>query len=337
MVCSTFHMPVCYTSGNTNIGMKTIFSILFFFVISLINSFAQAYQKVFLSEHDSCRYYYQVSPKSEPEGLLILLPGARGDAEWPLMTTKIPYLAAESGIVTIMISYEMWLGWLHDDVLELLNESVEDVLQKEKIPRNKCIIGGFSSGGNMALSYAEFAHQDISSTVIVPKGVFALDPPCDLTELYYILHQEIRGYYCLGKKIQVTEETESMHHQMSKYLGTPGENYENFMRYSPFLLSERFNDGGMAIFLIDMPVRIYSGYSGEYFKHKAEGCSLYFPGNPFLISFLRSKGNDEASYIDQYDDDYNPDGGEKFRGRHAWKGFDSVECVDWIVKTLGED
>lgn len=317
--------------------MKTIFSILFFFAIALINSFSQNYQKVFLSENDSSRYYYQVSPEAKPEGLLILLPGARGDAEWPLVTTMTPYIAAESGIVTIMISYEKWLGWLHDDVLKLLNESVEDVLQKEKIPRNKCVIGGFSSGGNMALSYAEFAHQDINSTVIIPKGVFALDPPCDLSELYYILDQEVRGCYCLGKKNNVTEETESMHRQMFKYLGISSENYDNFLKHSPFLLSDKYNNGGMAIYLIDIPVRIYSGYSKDYFKNKVESCSLYFPSNTFLISFLRLKGNEKATYKDQYDDDYNPDGGEKFRGRHAWKGFDSKECVNWIVKTLNED
>jgi len=56
-----------------------------------------------------------------------------------------------------------------------------------------------------------------------------------------------------------------------------------------------------------------------------------------LISFLKQKGNENATFKSQYDKDYNPDGGEKFRGRHAWKGFDSEECVNWITKIINDE
>jgi hypothetical protein len=35
-----------------------------------------------------------------------------------------------------------------------------------------------------------------------------------------------------------------------------------------------------------------------------------------------SKRIADETFINKYDDDYNPDGGEAFRGRHAWLGFD---------------
>lgn len=125
-------------------------------IIGIISSIcwtnAQEYEKVYLDPSDSTKFYYQVTPDSQAKGLLVLLPGTRGSAEWPLKTTRIPYIAADSGLVTIMIDYEIWLYWLRGDVLELLNTSINDVLERHKIASDKCVIGGFSSGGTMALN-----------------------------------------------------------------------------------------------------------------------------------------------------------------------------------------
>ena len=173
-------------------------------IIGIISSIcwtnAQEYEKVYLDPSDSTKFYYQVTPDSQAKGLLVLLPGTRGSAEWPLKTTRIPYIAADSGLVTIMIDYEIWLYWLRGDVLELLNTSINDVLERHKIASDKCVIGGFSSGGTMALNYTALAVKDRTKTAILPKGVFGLDPPVDLTELYHVDQLEIKGIVCNGKK-----------------------------------------------------------------------------------------------------------------------------------------
>jgi hypothetical protein len=314
--------------------MRTGITLLFGLILSITSTWGQDYTKVYFDSNDSTRFFYQVAPAEDANGLLILLPGSRGNAEWPLKVSSIPAIAAESGLVTILISYEKWLAWLHDDVLEFLNASVQYVLTQYDIPPDKCVIGGFSGGGNMAISYAELAYEDHSKTAVVPCGVFALDPPIDLVELYGIFHREIEGYYCLGEKAEVTEETLSIHEKMTNYLGTPWDNPDNYLKYSPFLLSDKYGKGGRAIFLKDFPVRVYSGYRYDYFDTKVNNCSLYAPGAPFFISFLRFKGNMNATFKNQYDDDYHPDGGEKYRGRHAWLGFDSGECVDWMLDIL---
>jgi poly(3-hydroxybutyrate) depolymerase len=103
--------------------MKSSFLSIWGLMILSFFSEAQHYEKVYLDQSDSTRFYFKVTPDLQAEGLLVLLPGSRGDAEWPLKTTKIPYLAADSGLVTIMINYEIWVGWLCDDILDLLNKS----------------------------------------------------------------------------------------------------------------------------------------------------------------------------------------------------------------------
>jgi len=167
------------------------------------------------------QFYFKVTPASQAKGLLILLPGIRGNSEWPLRTTKIPYIATDSGQVTMMINYEIWLGWLRDDVLHLLNETIEDVLVTYKIRTENCVIGGFSSGGLMALSYTELAYSDRTKTAIVSKGVFGLDPTIDLIKLYNVLHFELQDSVYNVKKVNVSDETKYMHEKMTAYLGNP--------------------------------------------------------------------------------------------------------------------
>ena len=186
--------------------MKNIVLISLGILFCITQLFSQDYDKVYLDSSDSTKYYYKVKPDVEAKGLLILLPGCRGNSEWPLKTTKIPYIAADRGLVTIMIDYEIWLSWLRDDVLGLLNTSINHVIYEHEIPQDKCVIGGFSSGGNMALSFAESALEDSNTTAVVPRGVFALDPPLDLAELYSCDNQILKGYYCLEKKKELQKK-----------------------------------------------------------------------------------------------------------------------------------
>ena len=124
-----------------------------------------------------------------------------------------------------------------------------------------------------------------------------------------------------------------MYEKMNRYLGNPADDYRKYVEYSPFIFNERYGTGGSAIYLKDLAVRIYSGISTEYLLRKSE-CGFYLDSSPFLISFLKHNGNQHATFKGQYDLDYYPDGGEEFRGRHAWLGFDSEECVNWVLSVL---
>jgi hypothetical protein len=195
------------------------------------------------------------------------------------------------------------------------------------------VIGGFSGGGAIALNYTELAYKDSLQTTVIPKGVFSLDAPVDLTELFNVNTLEVEGFICKGEKIKVTDETRIMLEKMTKYLGTPESNIDNYYDNSVFIFNDRYNTGGNAIYLKDVPVRIYSGIGANYMQSKTE-CGFYLDTSPFLVSFLKHHGNELATFKSQYDKDYYPDGGEQFRGRHAWLGFDSKECVGWILQIL---
>ena len=230
-------------------------------------------------------------------------------------------------------SMTYWTNWQRDDILDLLNESILDVISIHNIPRDECVIGGFSSGGAIALNYTELAYKEPFRTAVIPKAVFSLDAPVDLTELFHVNELEVDCFICNGKKIEVSNETRIMLEKMMKYLGTPKVNLDNYFEYSAFIFNDRYNTGGNAIHMKNVPVRIYSGIGPNYLQNKAE-CGFYLDSSPFLVSFLKHQGNEFATFKSQYDKDYHPDGGEQFRGKHAWLGFDSTECVNWIVQIL---
>ena len=302
-------------------------------IISIGFGFGQEYETVYFNKSDSTNYYFKVVPEKPAIGLLVLLPGARGNSDWALKASKIPYIAADSGLVTILLQHEIWLGFLRDDIVDYLNRSINETIRKHTIPKNKCVIGGFSSGGTMDLSYTELAFKDTTKTTIIPQGVFGLDAPIDLIELYNINYLEVQGYTCDGDSVTASNESRFMLEKMSRHLGTPIDNYKNYLEHSPFIFSDRYNAGGQAILLKNVPIRIYAGYPLNYLQKKAN-CGFYFDSAPYLISFLKLKGNQDATFKSIYDEDYKPDGGEQWRGRHEWYGFDSKECVDWIIKTI---
>ena len=55
--------------------------------------------------------------------------------------------------------------------------------------------------------YTELAYIDSSKTAIIPKGVFGLDSPIDLTEIYNSFHSTILGFDCNGKRDKISEQT----------------------------------------------------------------------------------------------------------------------------------
>jgi len=297
--------------------------------------YAQNYEKVYFTRNDTVNYYFKIVPKTTIKGLVVILPGIRGNSDWALKASKIPYIAADSGLVTILLQHEIWLGWLREDIVKFLNQAISEVIVKYNIPKNKCVIGGFSSGGTMALSYTELANYDSAQTIIKPKGVFGLDAPVDLIEIYNNFHAEAQGMECNGKRIEISEQTRNIDSKMTKYLGTPLDNYNNYIDHSPFIFGERYKNGGRAIYLKNVSLRLYSGIEYNSLQNKCD-CGFYLDTSPFLISFLRSKGNKDATFKSQYDKDYNPDGGEYWRGKHEWWGFDSKECVEWILKTINK-
>jgi len=267
------------------------------------------------------------------------LAGSNGDAETVFNVTQLPSLASDSGLVVISlhsIPYKAGVLWLNDATYNYIELAINKAFNEYKIPRSKCIMGGFSGGGIIALSYCELAYEGNKKTDVKPVGVFTLSSPIDIEDLYLAFKRDIDSTFCNRK---ISRESIYQEERMRKEIGTPSTKYENYVKYSPYLMTHP--NGGRAIFLKDISVRCLDGINGKDVANGVEECesiddSNFRPMTKFL-AFLRKKGNQRAYFIDQYAPEYIPDGGEKLRCKHNWASIDSKECVNWIMSLINKN
>ena len=114
------------------------------------------------------------------------------------------------------------------------------------------ILGGLSAGGAIAIGYAE--HVLASDSTKMLQGIFAIDPPLDLSRMYKSAENKLQ-YKCQSKLIRKEGDF------IKKYLlrtlnGSPAEQPDRYLIYSAFSANNK--DGGNAKLLKSIPVRLYS-------------------------------------------------------------------------------
>ena len=73
----------------------------------------------------------------------------------------------------------------------------------------------------------------LQKTAVKPIGVFTLSSPIDLEDLSLAFKKDIDSAFCNRK---TTREAIYMDNKMRKEIGTPSTNYENYVKYSPYLI-----------------------------------------------------------------------------------------------------
>lgn len=154
-------------------------------LLTISSTLAQNFEKVVFNDKDADDYYIQLKPPTDKViGVLLLLPGYGEKAESIFPSSKLFNTAYANNIWTIaMAGGEK----LHADekVLDKLNRGLADLLRRNPtIPKDKFIIGGFSAGGTISLRYAEYSIENSAKTPVVLKGVFAVDSPIDLVDIW---------------------------------------------------------------------------------------------------------------------------------------------------------
>ncbi len=264
---------------------------------------------------------------AKPKGLVALFPSFYEKMEMVLNAGDLPQKLAEKGFAVIVMPINMPV-YLTESALQVANTVLEDALSKTGIPETKVVIGGFSLGGNHALRFAEISWDDATRVVLRPKGVFAIDPPCDLENLYIRSEREmIKGISDAGKS-----EARYLIDQMNKVLGgSPSKTKPRYLAESPYLVSEK--DGGQARNLKKMPVLLFTEPDAAWYienrrrdlrEINATDCSS-------LINYLQMSGNDDARLNVSLDKGKRPDGS---RHPHSWTIAEPKIVIDWLNKVF---
>lgn len=174
--------------------MRNTFLFLFLILIPF-KIFAQKPEKIHLSNPED--YYLKIVPKNRPEAILFLLHGGGEKPEDVLKKIQLPELALKNNFIVIVPYFSEDTSKMIEEVRGI-DEIAGLLIAKYNISKNKIILGGFSGGGMLAVTFAERAVRD-QNTAFIPRAIFAVDPPLDLEHVYERSEREVlRNFSELG-------------------------------------------------------------------------------------------------------------------------------------------
>jgi pimeloyl-ACP methyl ester carboxylesterase len=294
----------------------------------LVTIFGQDVERVYRTQDSTQNFYLVLEPKTQPKGLLVILPGFGGPPREVLEETDLPAKARKEGYVVI-IPY-LAIATFYSDSLSQgrLSTLIPEVIKKYKIPKDKFIIGGHSAGGNGALLYSESAYGPNDMTLIRPNGVFAVDSPLDLKRFWnsIIFQKKLNS-----PNINSAEGDYFLKYFQDKYGGTPETAPAMYEKYSSYYRDSK--EGGNAKFLKTVPVRLYCDPDIQWLMDNKSASYEHLNAADLsaLIVQLKVLGNGKAELITNIGKGYLPDGR---RHPHAFSQLDSNEFLLWMKKIL---
>jgi len=308
-------------------------------LLSCLNSNGQKPEKVLVSQSDTSGlyktsepdsntlFYLKMVPGGKPAGVLVILPGSGEMVEDVLKQINLHNLAVRNNLLVIFPSIN------HGTVKQVaehrfLDTIFKQVIRQYELPLNKFIIGGFSAGGMLALTYTETAHQYKDSTVIIPLAVFGVDPPLDYAHLWNHCKKDI-GRNFSDPAIQ--EAKSIMQSYRQELGGSPEEFPGNYAKYSIFSYS--MNDGGNARYLIHTPVLLFTepDILWQMKNRHRDFYDLNCADISAMINLLQTEGNRDAELVVTNNKGRRLNG---MRHPHSWSIMDSSCCMAWILKQL---
>lgn len=306
---------------------KYQFILILAFIIFPILTFAQQFEKVVFDKNDSSNYYLAIKPKSGViKGVLVLFPGFGADAESIFPETKLQNVAYANDILTIGFNNGRKIG-VDDTVSNKINLVLKHVTDQFHVDTSKFVIGGFSSGGTIALRFTEFTREKPEKFYVKPKAVFAIDSPVDIFSMMEDDEREIsKNFSDIG-----VNEAKYITSLMNNYYGKFRENKDVYNYLSPFYKDNKGQ--GNEKYLTKVPTRVYHDVDIEW-QLKNRRRSIYDMNclnSSEMINRLLLMGNAEAEFINSKNPGVRSDG---TRHPHSWSIVDEVDCIQWIKEKL---
>ena len=299
---------------------------------------AQVTQKVIVATQDpynlyweagkdsSLLFYNKLVPKNKPVAALIILAGGGETLDEVMKQINLHALAVEKDMLVVLPSIN-WGTVKKEEEIKFLNTIFEQLVSEYKIPKDKFLLGGFSGGGMLALTYAEQANSG-TGTFLKRRAIFGVDPPVDYAHLWNHCERDVERNF---SEPAVSEGKSIMAEYRKEFGGSPEEVPENYIKYS--IYSHNQKDGGNAKYLLTTPIRLYTepGIAWQLQNRHRDLYDLNCTDISAMINLLQSRGNKKAEMIVTHDK------GRRLNGQihpHSWSIMDSKDCLDWILKQL---
>jgi len=268
-------------------------------------------------------------PSGKTKGLLVIFPGLGlgQSAASILADSDIIQESLKENIACLAMNINNQLFCSYP-LYEAVLESIQTLQEKHQIPKGKIAVGGFSAGGNLALTYA--ANSVKNQMQGIPSAVFAIDPPLDL-ERFYNINTKIATESRFESN---RKEAEFVLRFLNAFLGDQKEKRAAYLENSPFI--ETAPDSCNARYLGFIPIKLFSEPDLNWYL--TERGRTYDQLNAYSISqfhkHLHRIGNKKVDYKPSKNKGIRKDG---TRHPHSWSLMDSKETVKWIKKCFRKD
>lgn len=301
--------------------MKNLLKILSFLTIlfSTTLSFAQEDRD---SKNPIETDSYNLYKADTPKAVLLLFGGFPEDAAGIENEFPITDLANDNNIAVAYLNFNRKI-WLEEEEKAQLALSLQELFTRNNLSTDKIFIGGMSSGGTIALLIGNFLAKN-SEYNLQPQGIFIVDSPIDISELYRIAVINIERNF----SEMAVEESKWILQTFNEKFGNPNENIEPYEPYSVFTYEtkniENLKD------LENTKLRFYTEPDKIWWKENMG--ADYEQMNAFhikrLSSFLTSN-NYNVEYIPTQNKGFRANGE---RHPHSWSIVDKEELLLWILE-----
>jgi len=299
-----------------NMLKYTFFACLAIVITVLFYSCTPSAQKIRTIQKE--KYELKIAPHQK--AVLIVFPCYPCDIEHTKHEAKFLENIEKEGITTLLLNINQKL-WLSKTEKQEYSTFINNILDSNKVEKKNIFLGGFSSGGNVAVILAnEFLKN---KDAIQPKGVFAVDSPLDIEQLYKNAQKGII------EKASEDSYNESVFliNLIEQSFGKPSESLLKFRELSPFLLSESSTSN--MEYLKNIKVRFYTEPALEWQKKNRN--RSYEELNAYMLEkaydLLRKLGSNSVEFIKTENKGIRANGTVH---PHSWSIVDKSSLLFWL-------
>ncbi len=288
----------------------------------------QQIEKVWFDKNDPVYgYYVVIKPASgRVQGAVVLFDGFNGNADGFLTETKIHNVAYANDLLTVCVPTGQRL-YADTSIIHLVNTILTGIVKEYGLKKDKFAIGGMSSGGTIAIRYAELCRENPSEFPINPQAVFDVDSPVDLAGLYDSSKKDLQsnsGGWWLGEDQMIIDK-------LNKELGDKTIDMGSYNKVSPFYAEAK--EPGNEKFLKDVAFRTYHDVDVNWHiqnrRHSIFNTNMLLASE--LVNRLALMGNGQAEFVSSKIEGRRSNG---VRHPHSWNIVDEIDLVQWIKDKL---
>jgi hypothetical protein len=305
---------------------------LFLLSLAVISIFpfsvnSQNTEKIIFNSNDSANDYYLAIPplSGNIRGVQVLLASFMSP-ESVLSESKLQNVAYGNDLLTIVASMGQGLS-ADTSTVSRINIILKNVVDHYSPDTSRFALGALGYTGNIVLRYTEMCYENPKLFPIMPKAVFAINCPVDLTGLVHWCEAEIKKNYFPGN----VGDAKYILDALAKTYGSYTEHSERYIHVSPFNKDEP--SPGNEKYLAKVAVRLYydTDISWELKTHRNSYYDTYIPDGSEMIKRLLLEGNEEAEFISSRQPGIRSSGK---RTPFSWSLPDEVDCIQWIKQKM---